>query len=407
MHVGGIGSIEKRGPNTWRIRLAIGKDPQTGKYRQVSRTIHGSKADAYKEREALRQEIEHGLEREGERLTFFEFANQFEARRRSCGRFKNATLNSDRMIIKRLNKYLGNATLRDINAYVVSRTQARMVDDGFTPTMLYQSMNKLNQIMGEAARLELIRKNPCDRIDLPKPARKKITSLNAQEARILLSALKRREARAIELSESMPARALLELSRVSACRLALSTGMRRGEVLGLTWRNIDFQKGSLRIVQQFTSDGKLQEPKTRSGMRAISLDPQTISYLSQWRKRQSELLRRIRAQATEDTPVVCNTTGSFPNVSDFNSWWKKFRTEAGFHNLRFHDLRHTQATLLIGNGVDIKTVQSRLGHSRAATTLDTYASALPENDRTAANLFGSILENGLYESHSDPIQPRD
>lgn len=404
MHVGGIGSIEKRGPNTWRIRLAVGRDPQTGRYRQVSRTIHGSKSDAYRAREELRQEIEGGLERAGERMMFLEFSQQFEARRKACGRFKSATLNTDHMIINRLNKYLGATILRDINAYTVANVQAKMVEDGFTPTMLYQSLHKLNQVLEDAARLDLIKRNPCERISLPKPTRKGITALSAQEARSLLGALERREAQALALAAIEPARGVLELSRVSACRLALSTGMRRGEVLGLTWKHVDFEKASLRIVQQFTAEGRLQEPKTKSGMRSVSLDGRTLSYLKTWKRRQADLLRRVRVQATEETPVAGNSMGRFPNVSDFNSWWKVFREEAGFKNLRFHDLRHTQATLLIGNGVDIKTVQSRLGHSRAATTLDTYASALPGNDRTAANLFGSILENASQPHHSDPIQ---
>ena len=77
--------------------------------------------------------------------------------------------------------------------------------------------------------------------------------------------------------------------------------------------------------------------------------------------------------------------------ADFSAWWMAMREEAGFPDLRFHDLRHTQATLLIGHGVDIKTVQGRLGHSRAATTLDTYACALPENDRKAAELFRTLV----------------
>ena len=99
----------------------------------------------------------------------------------------------------------------------------------------------------------------------------------------------------------------------------------------------------------------------------------------------------LRIPFTPDTPVVANTVGDHANPGDFTMWWIGVREEAGFPRLRFHDLRHTQATLLIGNGVDIKTVQGRLGHSKAATTLDIYAGALPENDRKAAELLRTII----------------
>lgn len=393
MHVGGIGSIEKRGPNTWRIRLAVGKDPLTGKYRQKSRTVHGSKADAYRARDEMRRELEQGLRQEGLRLTFADFAVQFEARRRASGRFKDATLQSDHMVINRLNRYFGTMTLRDIDAFCIMRVQTRMMEDGYTPTMLHRTLRKLSQIMKDAARFDLITRNPCDKLDMPKPARRTIQALDAEGARQLARALESRERKAVDDVALFPARALLELARITACRLALSTGMRRGEVLGLIWQHVDFSHATIKIVQQYTSEGQVHEPKTRSGMRTISLDETTLRQLCGWKELQAQLLARLRATATSRTPVVANSIGGYSNVSDFNAWWKKLRTEAGFPTLRFHDLRHTQATLLIGNGVDIKTVQNRLGHARAATTLDTYACALPENDRQAAMLFDSILSS--------------
>ena len=116
---------------------------------------------------------------------------------------------------------------------------------------------------------------------------------------------------------------------------------------------------------------------------------------------QRALLELLGRSQDARTPVCCNSYGAFQNAGNFSEWWATFRAANGFPGLRFHDLRHTQATLLIGNGVDIKTVQSRLGHSRAATTLDIYACALPENDRKAANLFGALMEDAPLSTLSE------
>lgn len=396
MHVGGIGSIEKRGHNTWRIRLAVGKDPITGKYRQKSRTVHGSKADAYRARDEMRRELEQGLSQDNLHMTFSDFSLQFEAYRKASGQLRESTMQADRAKIKRLNRYFGDMRLRDIDALCIMRAQTRMTEDGFTPVMLYQAMRKLSQIMKVAVRFDLIPRNPCDKLDFSKPPRKGIQALDANGARQLFKALSARERWANSLAAVHPARSLLELSRIMACRLALMTGMRRGEVLGLTWQHVDVPRATIAVVQQFTSEGTVRKPKTRTGVRTVSLDRDTVEKLVRWRSQQKELMKALRLRMTPETPVVVNSIGGFSNTSDFNAWWAAFRKEAGFPTLRFHDLRHTQATLLIGNGIDIKTVQGRLGHARAATTLDTYACALPENDRQAAALIIAIVspQNG-------------
>lgn len=391
MHVvRGNGSIERRGPNTWRIRLAIGKDPVTGKYRQVSRTIHGSKADAIRAREKLRHEIEAGIDTEAGRMLFSEFAAEFIENRLTGGTIKEVTIVGDRMIIKRLLRYFGNIELRGFSVPLLIRAQVQMREDGFSQTMLHTTMRKLSQILKQAVRYDFIPSNPCDKIDIPRIAERSLTVLDAEGVRHLLNVLEQREKK-LRHEEVGPCRALLERSRLMACHLAIATGMRRGEILGLTWKGVNLETGALRITQQYSTDAVLRPPKTRSGVRTISLDAGILARLRSWKAWQEETMGGLRIPFTPDTPVVANTVGDHANPGDFTMWWIGVREEAGFPRLRFHDLRHTQATLLIGNGVDIKTVQGRLGHSKAATTLDIYAGALPENDRKAAELLRTII----------------
>ncbi|MEG1197147.1 MAG: tyrosine-type recombinase/integrase [Raoultibacter sp.] len=392
MHIGGIGTIEKRGPNTWRIRLAVGRDFETGKYRQHSRTVHGSKADAFRAREEMRRELEGGGHPHANKVTFSQFAIEFEQRREMNGGIKAITLSADRMLIRRLYRYLGETPLHAIDVSMLVKTQMRMREDGYTQAMLHCTLGKLNQILKEAVRADLIPTNPCDKIDLPRSAPHALCVLDAQGARRLLEALDVLEHATHDNSQPDQPNPLLVCSRIMACRLALSTGMRRGEILGLTWDNVDLDKAKLRVIQQYTAESVVRAPKTKSGIRTISLDEAITQGLRVWRARQEKLLAQAHIAVTPALPVVSNSIGAFAHPSDFNKWWATFRNENNFPGLRFHDLRHTQATLLIGNGVDIKTVQNRLGHSRAATTLDTYATALPENDRKAADLFGMLLQ---------------
>lgn len=392
MIVGGIGTIEKRGANTWRIRLAIGKDPQTGKYRQKSRTVHGTKADAFREREAMRRELEQGIRIDASKMTFSEYAEEFLRRRELKGAYKSVTLAGDRMHIRRLSSYLGGMRLREIDVSTISYMQTRMIADGYTNTMMHSTMGKLRQMLREAVRLDFIATNPCDKIDIPRAGKHEMTTLDAEGIGRLLESLATHERRVEENPDAPLSRVLIEKARIAGVRLALSTGMRRGEILGLEWRNVNTEGRSIHIGQQLTADRQIREPKTRSGIRSISIDSATATYLEAWHHEQSTLLRRLGIEAQPQTPIVSNSLGTFTDASNFSMWWAEFRDQYGFPNVRFHDLRHTQATLLIGNGVDIKTVQSRLGHSRAATTLDTYARALPENDRRAADLFGSLID---------------
>lgn len=94
------------------------------------------------------------------------------------------------------------------------------------------------------------------------------------------------------------------------------------------------------------------------------------------------------------TPDCCSDKGEFVNPTNFSRWWRGFAEKSGFPHLKFHELRHTQASQLIANGVDIKTVQGRLGHASATLTMNQHAHALPENDRKAAELIGTLFSLG-------------
>lgn len=202
-----------------------------------------------------------------------------------------------------------------------------------------------------------------------------------------------------------------------AVRLGMATGMRKGEVLGLDWAAVDLKRKKLMVVQQYTQKKKLKKPKSVAGVRVLSLDDETIEFLGQWKVEQSSILAANEITQTENTPVVCDNFGKRIDPIYFTKWFQKFcaqhgygsfkvvepyldsqgkyrgwkRTRrSGYEGLCFHELRHTQATLLIANHCDIKTVQHRLGHSDVETTLNIYSHFIEANDESAAQTIAAL-----------------
>jgi integrase len=170
--------------------------------------------------------------------------------------------------------------------------------------------------------------------------------------------------------------------------LAITTGLRRGELLGLRWRDVDLDHGVLRVGRALVREGgryRLGETKTKRGHRSIRLTSQAVSTLGAHRKRQLE--ERIRlAGLYEDHDLIFATQKGTP-LNPENLVKRSFKPllqRAGLPEIRFHDLRHTCATLLLGRGVHPKLVQELLGHATIAMTLDTYSHFLPSmGDQTA------------------------
>ena len=184
---------------------------------------------------------------------------------------------------------------------------------------------------------------------------------------------------------------LSEISRIVGARIGLATGARRGECLGLTWAHIDLETMEATIAQSVASNGEVKEPKTEAGKRTVALDKDTAEALSTWRAYQAKQLLRVGVKVSDATPVVCDAKGGYMNPCNFSRWWRSFTAAHGFKGLKFHELRHTQATMLLASGLDVKSVGDRLGHANASITLNMYAHSVKENDRKAAETIGKLF----------------
>lgn len=224
-----------------------------------------------------------------------------------------------------------------------------------------------------------VTRNVAALVDAPKIKRTQFRCLSAEEARTLL--------------------AVAEGDRLEAfIVLALSTGMRLGELLGLSWRSVDFDRGAVSVVAslQATARGELvlMEPKTTHSRRVIDVEPRVTACLRRHRAAQ-ELARRVAGDAwTSPIPDLVFTSPVGHPIDGrvlIRSWFRPLLAKAGLPAIRIHDLRHSHASIALALGVHPKVVQETLGHSSIAITLDLYSHVVPSLQREAAKEMGAAL----------------
>jgi integrase len=179
-------------------------------------------------------------------------------------------------------------------------------------------------------------------------------------------------------------------------RLAATTGMRRGELLGLCWRDVDLDGGRLTVQRQLLRNGRslaFSRPKTEAGRRCISLDSATIEVLRQHRTRRAVTWRALGFDRPfEPDLVFCRRDGSGRDPDAVSHRFAELVGLAGPPKIRLHDLRHTHATLALQAGVHPKVVQERLGHASVKVTLDTYSHVMPPMHQEAAARVAAMVD---------------
>jgi integrase len=176
-------------------------------------------------------------------------------------------------------------------------------------------------------------------------------------------------------------------------RLVLATGLRRGELCGLRWRDVDLSAGTLEVAQArvVTEAVVVGAPKTRAGARVVTMDAVTVAALTAWRKRQAAE-RLAAGPAWGDCGLVLvDELGKPPHPEMVTRWWNEATARAGARPIRLHDARHTAATLQLRAGVPVKVVTQRLGHADVAVTMRVYQHVTAQDDQAAADALGRAL----------------
>jgi integrase len=243
----------------------------------------------------------------------------------------------------------------------------------------------LHKALDHAVRWGLVPRNVCDAVSLPKKTRHEMQPLTEKQARQLLIA-----ARGHSLEGLLT--------------LAVTTGMRSGELLALKWQDINFDTGSLHIrrtMGYISGRGYLEfEPKTSRSRRKIVLPPFVCEALKQHRTRQLEARLKAGDRWQDRDLVFCNIYGGYLDPAHLRQRFDKLLKEADLPDVRFHDLRHSAATILLSMGVPAKVVQEILGHSQISMTMDIYSHVLPDMQQEAMDKMDELFHKGDWDGNS-------
>ena len=232
--------------------------------------------------------------------------------------------------------------------------------------------NVINEMLAKAVQWDMLWKNPMEKVDRPRFRQKPVKYLNDEQAVQLL--------RLLHTEENMSFRC--------AILLALSCGLRLGEVGALEWSDVDWRKCTINISKAAKyTPGRgnfVAETKTESSERILTLPAGMMALLDETKKYQEWCADRMGDRWRGVGRIVCNWDGAAMHHDTPSKHFRKFADKNGFQGVRFHDLRHTHATLLFASNIDAVAVASRLGHAKADTTLRIYAHALKRRDEDSA-----------------------
>lgn len=279
---------------------------------------------------------------------------------------------------------IGNVPLQKLTPQRLQKLYSEKLKAGYSAVTVIAIHNLLHKALDTAVRWELVVQNVCKKVSPPRRVRREMKSLTPEQVQQLL-----------EVARGHPQEALFIL--------ALSTGMRRGELLGLKWQDINFVEGTLQVrrvlsrvptkmVEQIGKRYIEAEPKTEKSRRSIALAAYTLEILKQHRERQLKI-REAVGEAWEDHDYVfCSPNGKHLNPGHNTLvQLKLLLKKAGLPDIRFHDLRHSVATMLLSMGTHPKVVQELLGHSQISMTMDIYSHVLPTMQREAVSKLDAVL----------------
>lgn len=281
-------------------------------------------------------------------------------------------LNYSKLVKNYLVPELGKVNMHKLTPQQVQAFYTRKIKEGLSPKTVNNVHGLLHKALDNAVRWNIIPRNVCDAVTPPRIPRKEKTVLNKQQAHAFLEQIKAHRLEAL-------------------LTLAIVTGMRRGELLALRWQDINTEDCSLQVNRtvSYTKDlGYTEtEPKTAKSRRTIMLPVFVVDVLKQHRIHQDEQRCEVGVSWIDKDLVFTNPQGSYANESNILRIFKRLLVKSGLPPMRFHDLRHSAATILLSMGVHPKVVQEILGHSLIAMTMDTYSHVMPSMHRDVTKLW--------------------
>lgn len=378
------GNITKRGKSSWRLKFDLGTDPATGKRLTEYVTVKGTKKDAERELNKRLSQLDGGtyVARTGETVAEHVrgwLAGNFDLAETTRERF-------ERLIEQQIVPHLGTVQLQQLRPAQVSTWHRTLRTSGgkdgrpLSAATVRQAHRVLHLALADALEVEKIGRNVASGRKLPKGSKTETVILQEGEIAPVLAALVGHWLHPIAV-------------------LAVGTGMRQGEVMGLAWRNVDLDAGSVRVefsLEETKAHGlRLKKPKTKAGVRTISLPASATAVLQEHRKLQLEQRLALgMGKPGKDALVFCDHEARAIAPSRVSGAWRDFIKAKKLPRVRFHDLRHTHASALIASGLDVVKISRRLGHASPVVTLTVYAHLFKQTDDGAADVMDAAMRTG-------------
>ena len=370
------GQIVKRGDNTWYIRIFLGRDAN-GKRKYFNKTIHGTKKDAQKYLTAKTREKDLGIFVEPALMPLNEFLDRWLSEI-AQNKLRARTFDTYQSLLNcHVRKILGAKRLSDIQAYEVQKIYNDMKKANYSPKTIRHVHNVLSSAFKQAVRWKMLMQNPCEFSELPRMEKVEMMYFTPKETTKFLEAAK-------------------DDKFFPAFLLAIETGMRPEEYLGLQWKDVNFENKSLSVrralVVKKGGGFIFTEPKTKKSRRSIPISNTLIKTLKAHRRIQLEERMKLGANYQTFDLVFASEIGTpLLHGNLLRRHFKPIRDKANLPKIRLYDLRHTTATLLLSAGENPKVVSERLGHASIVLTLDTYSHVLPSMQKNATNKMEKLM----------------
>jgi len=373
------GSIRSRGNHSWQIQIYTGTGPD-GKPRRHLETVRGRKSDAQRRLTELLSSLDKGVYTPPGRLTVAEhLKNWLDGYvKTNCSQ---RTLDGYQSIIERhLIPTLGHIQLKHLTPQAIQSYYGQACEKLSARTVHHQH-RVLSQSLKYAVRQGYLGRNPCESVDPPSPRKRVMRTLTPSEVGILL-------------------KAVADNKYYPVIYTALSTGLRQAELLGLRWRDIDLDMLSISVSQVlYKRKGVYQfkEPKTAHSRRRVAMTPKLALYLKEYKAERESLYWQLGQPLSLDSLVFGSLEGKPFNPSVLSHDFARMVKRAGLEHLRFHDLRHTFASLMLLRGAKPKVISEALGHSSVAFTMDTYSHIIEGMQEDAMALLDEVLPAGVSQ----------
>ena len=393
------GSIRQRSKGSWEICLDISRNPTTGKRLRHFESVKGTKTEAQRRLHELLHSLAQGAYIKPTRLTVAQFLEEWlqdyvrtNTGPRTCERYEE-------IVRVHLIPALGPIPLLALQPQHIQKYYAKALESGrrdgkggLSALTVHKHHRVLYESLKYGVRQGVLVRNPAEAVTPPHGQGKEFVLLGAKRVQLILDAAKESPYYALFFTKAY-------------------TGLRRGELLGLRWGDVDLGRATISVVQtlQQLRDGKyiFREPKSKHSRRQIALSPSLAALLWEHRIKQ-EHARQLVGEPLEPTDLVfCQPNGRPYRPNTISRAFQQRGRNIGLKGVRLHDLRHAHATILLTQGVHPKIAQERLGHSSVATTLDIYSHVLPGLQEAAARRFEEGLEDALNEAEVAEVLEKD